>query len=157
MQFFIFMICLLCGVLSGVVYDILYIARSIVCGVDLKKYTVKDRAFLVICDLLYCAVFAAAFIFLSVMFDFYALRLYMLIGCAVGALLYLKSIHVFVAFFVKKVYNGIRKNVEAASERKKGKPHSRRRDGKRNIAHRHSRRDLNLPDGSDHGDKQAAQ
>ncbi len=47
------------------------------------------------------------FIFISVMFDFDRLRLYMILGCLLGALLYLKSFHVIVAFSVKKVYNGI--------------------------------------------------
>ena len=41
------------------------------------------------------------------MFDFDELRLYMLFACFLGALLYLKSFHVIVAFSVRKVYNRI--------------------------------------------------
>ena len=107
MQIFIFITCACCGVISGIVYDILYIARCAVCGVNKKAYTVKDRVFLIACDILYCLVFAAAFVFISVMFDFDSLRLYMLLGCALGAVLYLKSFHVFIAFSVKKIYNRI--------------------------------------------------
>ena len=107
MQIFIFLVCLFCGVLSGVVYDVLYIARSVLCGINKSVYTVKDRIFTVICDLLYCLVFAAGFIFVSVMFNFENLRLYMLLGCVLGALIYLKSFHIIVAFFVRKVYNKI--------------------------------------------------
>lgn len=105
MQFYIFLICLFCGVISGVVYDVLYVARSLLCGVNCEVYTVKDKIFTIICDILYCLVFAAGFIFVSVMFDFENLRFYMLLGCALGAFIYLKSFHIIVAFFVNKAYN----------------------------------------------------
>lgn len=107
MALFIFITCTCCGVLSGIVYDILYIARSAVCGIRKEAYTVKDKIFTAACDILYCLIFAAAFVFVSVMFDFPELRLYMLAACFLGALMYLKSFHVIVAFSVKKVYNKI--------------------------------------------------
>lgn len=107
MSIFIFITCACCGIASGVVYDILYIARCAVCGINKQVYTVKDKIFTVACDILYGITFAVAFVFLSVMFDFNGLRLYMLLGGALGIILYLKSFHVFVAFFVKKVYNRI--------------------------------------------------
>ncbi len=96
---------MLCGVLSGVVYEILYVARVFVCGLNKRKYTVKDKIFTCLCDILYFAVFAAMFVFTSVTFEFYSLRLYMLIGCALGAIIYIKSLHVIIAIFIKKVYN----------------------------------------------------
>lgn len=107
MQIFIFITCVCCGVVSGIVYDILYIARCAVCGVEKRAYTVKDKIFTIVCDLVYALAFAAMFIFTSVMFDFYGLRLFMLLGCVSGAILYLKSFHVFVAFLAGKVYNKI--------------------------------------------------
>ena len=107
MSIFVFISCACCGIVSGLFYDVLYIARCAVCGIHKQAYTLKDRIFTASCDILYCAVFCAGFIFISVMFGFEGLRLYMLLGCALGAFLYLKSFHVFVAFFVKKVYNGI--------------------------------------------------
>lgn len=109
MQIFIFLTCALCGVCSGVVYDVLYVARAFVCGVDKSKFTLKDKIFTCICDLIYFAVFAAMFIFTSVTFEFYAIRLYMLAGSAIGALIYLKSIHLIIAFLIKKVYNNVAK------------------------------------------------
>ena len=54
MDFYIFLICLFCGVVSGTVYDVLYAARIFVCGTDKGEYTVKDRIFIIICDTLYC-------------------------------------------------------------------------------------------------------
>lgn len=107
MQIFIFIVCTGCGVLSGIVYDVLYIARSAVCGVRSETFTVKDKIFTIACDLLYSVIFCAMFIFTSIMFDFYELRLFMILGCVLGAFLYLKSFHIIVAFFVKKVYNKI--------------------------------------------------
>lgn len=109
MQIFIFLTCALCGVISGVVYDILYIARAFVCGPDKAKFTLKDKIFTCLCDLIYFIAFSAMFIFTSVCFEFYTIRLYMLIGCALGALIYLKSLHFIIAFLVRRVYNRIRK------------------------------------------------
>lgn len=107
MGIFIFITCTCCGVLSGVVYDVLYIARCAVCGIHKQAYTVKDKIFTAACDVLYCLIFAAAFVFMSVMFNFDGLRFYMFLGCLLGAVLYLKSFHVIVAFSVKKVYNRV--------------------------------------------------
>lgn len=109
MQIFIFLTCALCGICSGVVYDILYIARAFVCGIDKSKFTVKDIIFTCLCDVIYFAVFAAMFVFISVTFEFYSIRLYMLAGSALGAIIYLKSIHLIIAFCIKKVYNNIAK------------------------------------------------
>ena len=100
MQVFIFLMCALCGVSSGIVYDVLYIARVFVCGTDKAGYTVKDKIFTCLCDLIYFGALSAMFIFVS-------LRLYMLIGCALGALIYLKSLHLIIAFFIKKAYNSL--------------------------------------------------
>lgn len=144
MQFFIFMICLFCGVLSGVVYDVLYVARCALCGIDKHSYTVKDKIFIAAADILYCAVFAAGFVFTSVMFDFYAIRAYMLLGCVLGALIYLKSFHVIVAFCVKKVYNKINLCKENAVERTKAQPHGGGNNRKRNTVNRHTRRRRHL-------------
>ena len=105
MQVFIFLTCVLCGIASGVIYDVLYVARVFVCGTDKAKYTVKDKIFTCLCDLIYFIAFAAGFIFLSVLFEFYQIRIYMLVGCALGAVIYLKSLHLFIAFIIKKVYN----------------------------------------------------
>lgn len=107
MDIFYFITCTCLGILSGVVYDVLYIARCIVCGVHKQKYSVKDRIFTIACDIVYCLFFAAAYVFVSVIFGFSDFRLFMILGCALGALLYLKSFHLFVAFFVNKLYNRI--------------------------------------------------
>lgn len=113
---------MLCGVVSGVVYEVLYIARVFVCGIDKRTYTVKDKIFTCLCDILYFAVFAAMFVFTSVTFEFYSLRLYMLIGCALGAIIYLKSLHVIIAICIKRVYNSLNR-----CKRHKESTHGRRK------------------------------
>ena len=107
MDIFYFITCTCLGIVSGIVYDILYIARCIVCGVHRRAYSLKDRIFTIVCDIVYCLFLAASYIFISVIFDFGNLRLFMILGCALGAILYLKSFHLFVAFFVNKLYNSI--------------------------------------------------
>lgn len=119
MAIFVFITCTCLGVVSGIVYDILYIARCAVCGIRKEAYTVKDRIFTASCDILYCLIFAAGFVFVSVMFDFDELRLYMLLACFIGAFLYLKSFHVIVAFSVKKVYNKISLSLNESKRKRK--------------------------------------
>lgn len=121
MQAFVFLTCALCGVISGAVYDVLYLARVFVCGTDKHRYTVKDKIFTLICDLIYFAVFAAMFIFVCVCFEFYSLRLYMLAGAALGAFIYLKSLHICIAFLIKKVYNVLNKCVRSGKLRHEGR------------------------------------
>ena len=108
MDIFYFITCTSLGIASGIVYDVLYIARCAVCGVHKQAYSVKDRIFTAVCDILYCLFFAASYVFVSVIFGFSNLRLFMLLGCVLGAILYLKSFHIFVAFFVNKLYNRLK-------------------------------------------------
>lgn len=111
MQAFILLTCILCGAVSGILYDVLYVARIIVCGVDKRNYTVKDKIFTFFCDLIYFAVFALAFVYMCVCFDFYELRLFMLVGLALGLVIYLKSLHLCIAFLIKKVYNNLNRRI----------------------------------------------
>lgn len=128
MQVFIFLTCVLCGIVSGVFYDVLYVARVFVCGTDKVKYTVKDKIFTCLCDLIYFIAFAGGFVFLSVLFEFYQIRIYMLVGCALGALIYLKSLHLFIAFCVKKVYNSLTK-VKKPKEKRHGRRKAQQSEG----------------------------
>ena len=151
MRIYVFIICLFCGVVSGVLYDVLYVARVSVCGLNRSAYTAKDKIFIAVADILYCLAFTAGFIFVSVMFDFEAFRPYMFLGCVLGALLYLKSFHEIIAFFVNKVYNGMVIRYGKLKERKVGrakeKQNRRGSHGKRNTSHRHTRGSAHLSDG----------
>lgn len=98
----IFLICLACGILSGVVYDLLYVARRLF---SLKFTGAAERAFTAVCDVLYFAALSAMFVVCSVLFSFPDVRAYMLAACLAGIVLYTKSLHLTVAFFVNKLYN----------------------------------------------------
>lgn len=97
----IFLTCVLAGVAAGAVYDVLYAVRVFVGG----GKGLRGRIVLVACDLAFFAIYAALYVLLSVWLNFDGLRLYMLLGCALGTIIYIKSLHVFIAFFVKKGYN----------------------------------------------------
>lgn len=134
MQFFIFLICLCCGVVSGVFYDVLYIARSLIflrasrrssaktdkvakmnkaaksvkaAKTDKAEDTVKaaETVAAAVCDLLTFAFLSALYVLASVLFDFPDARFYMFLACFCGFLLYIKSFHILVAFLKKKLYN----------------------------------------------------
>lgn len=105
MGVFTFFICMGCGLASGVVYDVFYVVRCTICGTQWQKYSPKDVLFTAVCDVLYFAILSVMFLFTTNLFHFYGLRAYMFIGCVLGVLLYLKSIHFLIAFLVKKVYN----------------------------------------------------
>lgn len=98
-QIYTFFICLLAGVMSGGVYEVVYVL----------KLFVKGRKTAISLDILFFLAFAAIYVFLAVMFDLPYFRLYMFIACLLGLLLYLKSIHYILAFLIKKVYNRLAK------------------------------------------------
>lgn len=94
-QIYYFFCCLLCGAASGVVYDFIYVVKQI--------FSNKKIHFLL--DIIFFFAFSGMYIFTSVMFELPSFRLYMFIGCLIGLLLYLKSMHRMLAFFVKRLYN----------------------------------------------------
>jgi hypothetical protein len=96
-QLYIFFLCLLGGAISGVVYEPFY----------LLKFCLKGKKIVFFSDILFFLAFSAIYVFLSVLFDFPYFRLYMFIGCLLGLLLYLKSIHYILAFFIEMVYNRV--------------------------------------------------
>lgn len=101
----IFFICAGCGAVSGVLYDIFYITRSLICRKPAETYTLKGKIAAGVCDALYFAALSFLFVFCSVKFSFPAIRLYMTAATACGIALYIKSFHKCIAFLVKKLYN----------------------------------------------------
>lgn len=91
-QIFVFLVCVLTGVASGVVYEVFYILRKLF-----------PSAFSIAFDVAFFLVFAGMSIFASVLFAFPNFRVYMYLGNALGLILYLKSIHLIVCFFVETV------------------------------------------------------
>ena len=146
-QIKIFLICLSCGVLSGVVYDFLYIIRRALSGKsfagandinvgaankdagaprsDLRAVRARARAFTVtaVCDILYALALSLMFVCASVTFCFPDVRLYMFAAVALGFVLYIKSFHRTVAFFTNRLYNKIGRIVKVG---KRGKNRTRK-------------------------------
>ncbi len=146
-QIKIFLICLACGVLSGVVYDFLYIIRRALSGKsfacaddinasaankdagaprsDLRAARARARAFIVtaVCDILYALALSLMFVCASVTFCFPDVRLYMFAAVALGFVLYIKSFHRTVAFFTNRLYNKIGRIVKVG---KRGKNRARK-------------------------------
>lgn len=120
----IFFVCAATGIISGVAYDLLYAARTFLCGVAPSGARAKIIVFS--CDALYFVCLAAMFLACAYLFDFYEIRAYMLAACALGVALYLKSMHLTVAFLINKVYNKCRKikkskeKPKCRTKRKKG-------------------------------------
>lgn len=120
MQIKIFLICLACGVLSGAVYDFLYIIRRAVSGAPSQKSKKREFICTAVCDLLYVLALSAIFVAASVYFCFPDVRLYMFAAVAIGFVLYVKSFHIIVAFFVNRLYNSIGRIVKVGKRGKKG-------------------------------------
>ena len=96
-----FLISLACGVLSGVAYDVLYIVRRVIAG----RWPRADKPLTYVSDGIYALVLAAMFIGSSAVFRFPDMRVYMVLACLLGAVLYVKSLHVILAFLINKWYN----------------------------------------------------
>lgn len=120
MQIKIFLICLACGVLSGAVYDFLYIIRRAVSGAPSQKLKKREFICTAVCDLMYVLALSAIFVAASVYFCFPDVRLYMFAAVLVGALLYIKSFHIMVAFLINKLYNRTSKGVNVVKSGAKG-------------------------------------
>lgn len=99
-QIYFFSICVLCGAASGIVYDFLYVIKRFLPG---KKTCI----FL---DVLFFVVFAGMYVFLSVLLEFPDFRPYFFFGCLVGLVLYLKSMHIILAFLINMLYNKTEKS-----------------------------------------------
>jgi hypothetical protein len=108
-QIFIFLVCIYSGLLSGVIYDVLYILKLATGG----KWTN------IILDILFFIIFAGIYIFVSFMFEFPVFRLYMFFATQLGLFMYIKSFHILIANGAKKIYNKLKHLKEKGSERRK--------------------------------------
>ena len=124
MEFYIFLTCLFSGIIGGVIYDVIYVVKVLMFGVeggnaptsdkgkknDERKSKKKvERGAGIFFDVLFFILFSALSVFIGTLFSFPDFRAYMFIGNLLGLLLYLKSVHIIVAFFIKRVYNITRK------------------------------------------------
>jgi hypothetical protein len=119
------------GVLSGVVYDVFYVIRCLVCGVIFAEYSVWDKLFCGFLDILWFVCLALFYIFLSVLFSFSYFQIAPFLGIWLGFIIYLKSIHVLIAFFSRKVYNKLSYKRRLAHEKRKAQKGRKDYDGRK--------------------------
>lgn len=102
-QLHIFLLCAVCGIAGGAIYDIFFCLR----------YPFRRRWLVIATDILFCLLFSVFYLAVSLASGMGSLRLYMIAGCAAGFYLYLKSFHKIVAFFAERciirVYSRLRK------------------------------------------------
>ncbi len=98
-QFYVFLVGVCCGAAGGLLYD----------GVGWLRALLPFRAAQIATDILFSLLFAAGYLAVNTALMLPGLRLYSFVACALGFLLYLKSLHKIVAFFGKKLYNGLKR------------------------------------------------
>lgn len=108
-QIFIFIACLSFGAIYGIIY-------SFLSGI---KFFIKNRIINGILDVLFCLSFGFLFVLYSYIMNFTNFRFYMFIGLMVGFILYLKSFHIILAKYCKKIYNIIYKKLGKFKQWKK--------------------------------------
>lgn len=94
-QFYAFLVCVLTGAAGGALYDVFRL-------IPVPK---KPPFFRMIADGLFSLLFAAGYLAVSLLSGLPSLRFYTFLGCVAGFVLYLKSLHKFLAFITIKLYN----------------------------------------------------
>ena len=101
-QFYLFLVSVCCGTAGGVLYDLTEPLRRLFMRKRLHMAAVFAA------DVLFFTAFAGLYLVVSTMLGFPDLRVYAFFGCLLGFALYLKTLHKIVAFFGKKLYNGLK-------------------------------------------------
>ena len=113
-QFALFCICIGASFLFGLVYEIFSFTSDIF--TFLKK---GKRAVVFALDIVFFLIFAVWCVGIFYFFEFPNFRLYYLLGFFVGGIIYLKSLHIIVAFLKKMCYNKLIKVIKKRKARKK--------------------------------------
>ena len=115
-QLSIFCICIGIGFAGGTIYEIFgFFRQTFRCGQG------KNKALGAILDILFCLTFAVFCVFLAVLLHFPNFRVYMIVGYAIGGIIYLKTLHRILAIFENVCYNVI---LEAVKRLKKARKNS---------------------------------
>lgn len=94
-QFFVFIACLSFGVSFGFLFSISKLIKSRISSVFLR----------ILPDLVVFLLLSVAYVLYSHYLKFPNFRLYMIIGIVLGILIYLKSLHILLAKYLKMSYN----------------------------------------------------
>ena len=113
-QFYIFCLCLAIGFVGGLLYEPFSFIRKV-----FKKQTRLCQSIRFIADILYCLTCTVFCIFSAFWLHFPNFRLYMILGYAIGLIIYSKILHRTLAIFEKVCYNIIVKVAKKAKIKKK--------------------------------------
>ena len=109
-QFALFCICIGAGFVFGIVYEPISILRSVF---------KRSKWIGITLDILFFIALALWYTGAIYLFQFPSFRLYYWLGFLVGGIIYLKSLHIILAFFKKICYNKFVKIAKKLKNRKK--------------------------------------
>lgn len=116
-QISVFLQCLLTGFVGGIFYEIFFPVRVL-----FKWEEGRNKWVGILLDLLYFILFSAVCVLGGYLFHFPEYRVYMSVGCALGGIIYSKTLRIILAFLEKVCYNTIRKvYIKRKKERKRAK------------------------------------
>ncbi len=113
-QLAVFGLCLCAGFIGGLLYEPFSLLR---CIFQCDKG--KNKPLGGMLDLAFWVLFSFLTVAFSYLFHFPSFRVYMWIGYLFGGILYLKSLHIIVAFLKNVCYNKVTKKIKKAKNRKK--------------------------------------
>ena len=118
------------------------VAVGFVCGITYEPFAFLRRFFPlkrwkiwwgVCCDIAFFIAFATLYVGVGIMLSFPYYRFFMAIGAFIGLIIYLKTLHRILDFFVNVCYNAINRVVEKLVLRLRRKKNSQKREGKINT------------------------
>lgn len=110
-QFGYFLVCLVLGLLFGIVYVPFY---------KLKKL-IPNKYVAIFADVIYFILLSLSYLFASYLFRFPALRAYMPLGVFLGQIIFMLLFRFFVAKIQKKMYNSCADKRRIAYDKRKTK------------------------------------
>lgn len=97
----------LSGFVFGLIYEVFYFLRLICGSVKGRRKTVE-----IVLDICFFLAFAVWEIYVAYVFRFPSFRAYVWLGCFLGLIIYLKSLHKIIAFLENLCYNKIVKKIK---------------------------------------------
>ena len=113
-QILVFCLCIGVGFLGGIIYEILSFFTK-----TLSVLIKKRKILYFLSDILFFILFAVLCVISGVVFRFPDFRGYMLLGYAVGGIIYLKTLHRMVAFCEKVCYNKLTERIKRTKKKEK--------------------------------------
>jgi spore cortex biosynthesis protein YabQ len=112
-QFSVFILCICYGYLSGIIYEVFALFRLFF------RSEKRENIIGILLDISFFILFSVGCVYFAYLHDFPTIRIYMWIGCALGGVLYWKTLRRILAFLEKVCYNSLAKIAKKAKTKKK--------------------------------------